>query len=114
DECLLLNSNDRICESAIGNIFLVKDGLIYTPPLSEGCVAGIVRRWILENLPSAGFQIMQKEFTLSEVVAADELFLTNSIRPVRRVASFENTKFERKVTDIIAGFVFKQMLKTAE
>ena len=114
DECLLLNSNGRICESAIGNVFIIKDQIIYTPPLSEGCVAGIVRRWIIENLPSDEFQLIEKEITVEEVIAADEIFLTNSIKLIRRVASFDGTMFEKKVTDKIAKYVFKHMLKADE
>ena len=114
DECLLLNSNFRICESAISNVFIIKDQIIYTPPLSEGCVAGIVRRWLIENLPPNEFQLVEKEISVEEVIAADEMFLTNSIRLVRRVGSFDGTKFEKKVTDKVAKYVFKHMLKTDE
>lgn len=114
DECLLLNSNGRICESAIANVFIVKDGIIYTPSLSEGCVAGIVRRWLIENLPPAEFQLIQKEISVEEVIAADEMFLTNSIKPVRRVESFGDKRFEYKMTDKIAEYVFKQILKAGQ
>lgn len=114
DECLLLNSNDRLCESAIANVFIVKDGVIYTPPLSEGCVAGIVRRWIIENLPSDKFKLIQKKLSIDEVISADELFLTNSIRIIRSVGYLESTKYENKVTDKVAEYVFNYMLKTVE
>lgn len=113
DECLLLNSNNRVCESAIANIFLVKDGVIYTPPLSEGCVAGIVRRWIIDHLPPDEFQVIQKALTIEEVLAADELFLTNSIRPIRSVQSFESKEFKKNITDKIARYVFEHMLNIA-
>ncbi len=110
DECLILNSNGRICESAIANLFIIKDGIIYTPALSEGCVAGIVRKWLIENLPSSDFQLIQKEITVGEVMSADEMFLTNSIKPIRRVASFGTTKFAYTVTDKISEYVLKEML----
>ena len=111
DECLLLNSNNRICESAIANVFVVKDGIIYTPALSEGCVAGIVRRWLIENLPQTEFHLVQKEITEKEIYEADELFLTNSIKPLRWVGSFGEKKFENEMTGKVAEYLFKFMLK---
>lgn len=109
DECLILNSNNRICESAIANIFLVKEACIYTPPLSEGCVAGVVRRWLLENLPSAGFQLEEKEITEEDIMKADEIFLTNSIKPVRWVKALGKKEYENKITLRIAEFIEKHM-----
>ncbi|HZI69411.1 MAG TPA: aminotransferase class IV, partial [Hanamia sp.] len=93
EDALLLNSFERICESSIANIFLVKDGNIFTPPLSEGCVAGIMRRWIFENFP---FKIEEKTITTEDLLSADELFLTNSIAPVRWIRHFRNKIYTNK------------------
>ncbi|HEU5054182.1 MAG TPA: aminotransferase class IV [Hanamia sp.] len=93
EDALLLNSFERICESSIANIFLVKDGNIFTPPLSEGCVAGIMRRWIFENFP---FKIEEKTITTEDLLSADELFLTNSIAPVRWIRHFRNKVYTNK------------------
>ena len=49
NDCILLNSFDRVCDSAIANVFIIKKNKIYTPPLTEGCVAGVMRRWMLEK-----------------------------------------------------------------
>ena len=48
NDALILNQHDRICDSTIANVFWVKDNKIFTPPLNEGCVAGVMRRKILE------------------------------------------------------------------
>ncbi len=109
DECLLINSFGRICESAIANVFIIKQKVIYTPPLSEGCVAGVVRRWLLENLPTPEFQIIQKEITPEDVHNAEEIFLTNSLKPVRWVQRFQNKEFGNTMTERIAGYVFANM-----
>jgi branched-chain amino acid aminotransferase len=110
DECLILNSFDRICESAIANVFIIKDQIIYTPSLSEGCVAGIVRRWLIEHLPSGEFQILQKEITQDDVMNADEIFLTNSIKPIRWVRSIHDKYLENKSIRKIANFVYRNMV----
>jgi branched-chain amino acid aminotransferase len=60
DDCFILNSYDRVCESTISNIFCIKDKIIYTPALSEGCVAGIMRRFLLEKIPDLSFLMLMK------------------------------------------------------
>ena len=62
DECIVLNSFERVCESAIANIFIIKGENIYTPPLSEGCVAGIMRRWMLEKFDLKKYQVLKNHF----------------------------------------------------
>ncbi|MEO6683520.1 MAG: aminotransferase class IV [Ginsengibacter sp.] len=109
DECLVLNSHDRICESAIANVFIIKNNIIYTPSLSEGCVAGVIRRWLIENLPFPEFQILQKEIRIQDILEADELFLTNSLKPVRWVKTFRNKKFINQRTREIAQFIHRNM-----
>ncbi len=109
DECLLLNSFGRICESALANVFIIKENVIYTPALSEGCVAGVVRRWLIENLPFPEYQIIQKEIRLFEIYDADEIFLTNSIKPVRWVQAFQEKSFGNKITKKIAAYVQEKM-----
>jgi branched-chain amino acid aminotransferase len=85
DDAILLNTFNRICETAIANIFIIKGDHIYTPPLSEGCVAGVVRRFMLEKFPSKHFLLHQKNLLLEDLLHADEIFLTNSIHLVRWV-----------------------------
>ncbi|MGN6248910.1 MAG: aminotransferase class IV [Ginsengibacter sp.] len=101
DDALILNSFERMCESSIANIFLVKDGNIITPPLSEGCVAGVMRRWLIENLP---FKIEERTITKEDLLLADELFLTNSISPVRWIKQFRNKVFRHEKAREICEF----------
>ena len=93
NDCLLLNNYDRICDSTIANIFLIKDDIIYTPPLTEGCVAGIIRRFIIERLQPE-FKIIEKPLLITDLENADEVFLTNSIKSIRWVKQFRNTKYK--------------------
>src|SRR5687768_8151231 len=55
NDCLLLNNFDRVCDSTIANIFWVKDKQVFTPPLSEGCVAGVMRRYLVEKIRLTGY-----------------------------------------------------------
>ncbi|MGE5108815.1 MAG: aminotransferase class IV, partial [Sphingobacteriales bacterium] len=60
NDCLVLNTNGRIADSTIANIFILKEDVLYTPPLSEGCVAGVIRKFLLENQTLFGFKIIEK------------------------------------------------------
>jgi len=87
NDCLVLNSHDRVADSTIANLFYCKDGKIYTPPLTEGCVAGVMRRYLLEFLPGAGFSVEEKETCREDLEGADEIFLTNALKGIKWVGS---------------------------
>ena len=59
-DCLMLNSSNRICDATVANVFWVKDGKIFTPPLSEGCVAGVMRAHLINRLPENGMEVLEK------------------------------------------------------
>jgi len=101
NDAIILNSNGRICDSSIANIFLIKDSTIYTPALSEGCVAGVVRKYIITQLPSMGYSCIEKEITIEELLNADEVFLTNSIYNIRWVKNIADKAFGNLLTQKI-------------
>ncbi|MBN2220741.1 MAG: aminotransferase class IV, partial [Vallitaleaceae bacterium] len=74
DDILFLNEADHLCESAICNLFLIKDGKLFTPPLSCGLLPGIVRAYILEH-----YDVEESNLTLQDLLLADGAFLTNSL-----------------------------------
>ena len=85
NDAILLNSFGRICDTSIANIFMVSNGKLVTPSLNEGCVAGVMRKWLVQHLPSLGFIIEEREITLQGLQEADELFFTNVIKGIRWV-----------------------------
>ncbi len=93
NDCIVLNSFGRICDSAIANVFLIKGNKIMTPPLSEGCVAGTMRRWMLEKFNLENYKVLEKKLTEDDLLDADECFLTNSIFYMRWVKNFRNKNF---------------------
>jgi branched-chain amino acid aminotransferase len=106
DDCLVLNSRDRIADSTIANLFYVSKGQFFTPPLSEGCVAGVMRRHLLKNMPRAGFPIQEKIVTRDVLLEADEIFLTNAIKGIRWVGSFQMRQFTNQLT----AKVYKELI----
>jgi branched-chain amino acid aminotransferase len=100
DDALLLNAEERIIESSMANLFWIKDGQFYTPPLSEGCLAGTMRAWIIEQLKKHQYSLIERELTEDALPNADEVFLTNSIRFVRWIEQIGETHFTYQKTKV--------------
>jgi branched-chain amino acid aminotransferase len=92
NDCVLLNNYDRICDTTMANIFIMKEDIIYTPPLSEGCVAGVMRRFVINKL-SSPFKILEKQISIEDLEKADEVFVTNSIKGIRWIKQFKNSQY---------------------
>ncbi len=101
DDAVFLNNRGNICEASSSNLFMVQKGVLFTPALSQGCVAGTKRRELIERLPDLGFQIEETIITKDMVFEMEEIFLTNAIRGIRPVICIDNTYFTREVTNIL-------------
>jgi len=93
DDAFLLNAGDRVCESAIANVFIARGRHLCTPPLSEGCVAGVMRRFMLEQLPDAGYIVDETPLSISDLYTADEVFLTNALHLLRSVSYCDKEQY---------------------
>jgi branched-chain amino acid aminotransferase len=92
DEVILLNEFDRVAECTSANIFAVFGDEMTTPPLSEGCLPGITREVIVEEIPLRGRRAIERPLTMDELYTADGVFITSSTRgllPVREIAGRE-------------------------
>ncbi len=101
DDAIILNSRGNICETSSSNLFMVQKGVLFTPALSQGCVAGTKRRELLEILPALGFQVEETIITKDMIFEMEEIFLTNAIRPIRPVICIENTYYSRELTGML-------------
>jgi branched-chain amino acid aminotransferase len=97
NDSLILNSSNRVCDSTIANVFWVKDKKVYTPPLSEGCVAGVMRANLLTRIPNEGLEVTEKEATEQDLLDADELFLTNALNGIRWVRQFRHKTYDNAI-----------------
>ncbi|MFA6262168.1 MAG: aminotransferase class IV [Bacteroidia bacterium] len=98
DDVLILNQYGHICEAASSNLFWVKDGQLFTPPLSEGCVMGVMRAVLLRHLPMHDFELEEKPAVLMELLQADELFLTNAIHRIQSVECLDGKLYADTLT----------------
>jgi len=98
NDAIIFNANLTICDSTIANVFLIKDNIIYTPNLSEGCIAGIMREFVINELRKNDFNVVEQTITESDLANADEVFLTNSIYNMRWVSAIDNFNYQNKIT----------------
>ncbi len=92
DEALLLDSSGFVSEGAGENIFVIKDGAVYTPDLSAGALNGITRNTVMHICKDLGLELIQKRITRDEVYIADEAFFTGTaaeVTPIRELDRIE-------------------------
>ena len=94
NDALILNQHGRICDATIANVFWTKSDKIYTPPLSEGCVAGVMRGQILNS----GLDIHESILSEDILFNADEVFLTNVITGIRWVKQCGNKVYSNTIS----------------
>ncbi len=110
NDALLLNSFERVCDSAIANVFIIKNNSIFTPSLSEGCVAGIMREHIIQELKTSAWRVNEAAITVDDVLNADEVFLTNSIYNIRWVQSIGSVVYKSKTVHQIYSLLAPTIL----
>ncbi|EHO13924.1 MULTISPECIES: aminotransferase class IV [Myroides] len=92
--CLLLNDTKNIVEALNGNIFIVKDNVVKTPPLSDGCVKGIMRKQVIELLQKhPEYKFEEAVISPFELQKADELFITNVIMGIQPVTKYRKKEY---------------------
>lgn len=92
NEAIFFNELGNLCEGCTSNIFIVKNKNIYTPPVKDGLLPGVVRNWVIRN-----FQVKETRITKEELLNSDEVFLTNSLVGVIKVSSIEDKLFDSEV-----------------
>jgi branched-chain amino acid aminotransferase len=115
DEAMLLDSAGFVSEGAGENVFVVKDGKIYTPDLSAGALNGITRNTVFHIAADLGIEIVQKRLTRDELYIADELFFTGTAAEVTPIREYDRiqigagergpitTKIQAAFFDIVGG-----------
>jgi branched-chain amino acid aminotransferase len=95
DNCILLNERKGVVEVTNANIFILKDHVIKTPPLTEGCLKGILRGKVIEILSKKEeYQVEEVAITPFEIQKADEIFITNSIMGIQPVTKYRKKEFK--------------------
>lgn len=113
DEALLLNSEGLVAEGSGENVFLVRDGVVYTPPTSAGALDGLTRDTVSTLLTEDGYDVREAAITRTDLYYADELFFTGTaaeVTPIREVddksvGSGEPGPVTRRAQELFMGTV---------
>lgn len=95
DDALLYNMSGRPCETASAALFIIKNNIIYTPPLSEFCLDSVMRSHIIFLAASLQLTLIEKPLTDGELSVADGIFIANAIQGIRWVAEVETFRFSK-------------------
>jgi branched-chain amino acid aminotransferase len=102
NDALILNEKGRICECSTSNIFLIMpDKSILTPSLTEGCLAGVMRKNVIELLSNSGRKVVEGAVLTEDLYRAEEVFLTNVIQGIRWCIAFKEKRFYSTKTRVI-------------
>ncbi len=98
DDCLIINEDGNICESISSNIFIVKNGALYTPSLAEGCVEGVLRKQIINIAQQNRILCYEIALAFNTMMNADEVFLTNAVQGVRWIGQYKTKNYVNKTS----------------
>lgn len=97
NDAILLNHDGNLADATIANIFIVSNGIIQTPPLSDGPVDGVMRKHILLQLKKQQYEIKESSISIEHLENAAEVFLTNAIYGIRWVKQIGKAHFSNKI-----------------
>lgn len=112
DDCFIVNAQNRIIEGISSNIFVVKNGHLITPPLSEGCIAGVMRTYILDLLEKHEIDYHIAPVQLEDLFQASELFLTDSVKGIRWVGSYKVKRYNLDVAEQLNEYLNQALEET--
>ncbi len=103
-DCILLNDKKNVVESLEGNVFLVSGDLIKTPPLSEGCQNGVLRKKVMELIKkSPDLTLEEKVISPFELQKVDEIFITSTERGIHSITRYRKAEFKSDIGKNILG-----------
>ncbi len=93
DDCLLLNTKGLIAEAISSNVFLLIDGVLYTPDITSGCVNGVMRKQIIALAKKINVGVVETSITPESLDKCSELFLTNVVTGISWVGAFDKNRY---------------------
>lgn len=107
---VLVNEKGCITEAVNANIFIVKDDIIITPKLSDGCVDGIMRKNVIGIIKKqTSYKVEVRSIDKSELHSCDEIFITNSIIGIQSVYKYKSTNYSRRITSRIKALMISNI-----
>ncbi|QNK61976.1 aminotransferase class IV [Pedobacter sp. PAMC26386] len=105
DEVFILNQHGFLCESISSNLFVVYDKQIYTPALSEGCIAGVMRNVVMKVAKANQIPVIEAQINPEVLNEADEVFITNATSGIRWVMGYGKKRYFNEVTKSLSALL---------
>ncbi len=105
DDVLLMNDKGQILESSHSNLFVVSNGVLYTPSLSDGCLAGTMRMQVINLALKNSLKVYETSILPSNLLVADEVFLTNAVRGISWVGGYRTKRYINSTARKIVSFL---------
>ncbi len=110
DEVIMFNEFGRPCEASSSNIFVVKGEFILTPPISEYCIDGVMRRVLMSLIDAYGYNLQERMITEVDLSASEEIILTSATRGIQWVCDYQG----KKLKHIVAQVLFDRLIKSIQ
>jgi branched-chain amino acid aminotransferase len=102
NDVLLRNTAGNLIETTLANVFWIKNDIVHTPPLTDGCIAGVMRRHIIAKMP-----VVEASLTDDGLMTADEVFVTNAVKGIKWVKSVNNNSYQMERVKKLHNLVFQ-------
>jgi len=100
ENCLLINDEKNVIEAINGNIFVIKDNVISTPPIADGCKNGIIRKKLIEIIDKTeNLTFEERSISPFELQKADEIFITNIAVGIQSVTQYRKKMFANTIAN---------------
>jgi branched-chain amino acid aminotransferase len=102
DDVFLLHTEGGVAEATASNVFVLKNNCWHTPPLSQGCVGGVMRNFILQKFQSKNIIFRETKLMRQDLIEGEEIFLTNAVQGIRWVGQLGEKTYEQEATQRLA------------
>ena len=117
-DAVILNEKGRICETVNSNLFVIKRDEIWTPPLSEGCLMGVMRAYVLQLFRSLQITVKEIPLEINVLDEVDEVFLTNGYWGIQPVMGYKRLRYFKKsgssLMDALRQQIRKEVIREKE
>ena len=111
DDLFIQNDKLGIIEGSSANLFVVSNGVLYTPSLDLGCLGGTMRMQIINLAIEKGIKVYECNITPQNLLVADEIFLTNAIEGIKWVGSYRTKRYFNILSNQLIAFLNKKWIK---
>lgn len=111
DDLLITDQKGSILEGSSSNLFVVSNGVLYTPGLDEGCLGGVMRMTLINIALENGIKVYESSIMPQNLLAANEVFLTNAIKGITWVSNYRSKQYQNEMSIRLLSLLNKHFTK---